>query len=120
MNDIGSALAHAVQLIATGDRELVRIAELSLRVSLSAVTLASALALPLGALLAIARFPGRRVLVVIANAFMGLPPVVVGLLVYLGSAILFSDAIRSLVWGLPFLKGYFLRSDPVLESSDRN
>ncbi len=83
MSDISSALISALQLISTGDRELVRIAELSLRVSLSAVTLASLLALPIGAWLAIARFPGRRALVVIANAFMGLPPVVVGLLVYL-------------------------------------
>jgi O-antigen/teichoic acid export membrane protein len=46
--------------------------------------------------------------------------ILVGLLVYLGSTILFSDTIRSLVVGLPFLKGYFLRSGPVLESSDRN
>jgi tungstate transport system permease protein len=56
---------------------------LSLRVSLTATGLACALGLPLGALLAITRFPGRSVAIVVVNALMGLPPVVVGLIVYL-------------------------------------
>jgi tungstate transport system permease protein len=56
---------------------------LSLGVSLAAITFAALLGLPLGALVALARFPGREAVVVLLNAFMGLPPVVVGLLVYL-------------------------------------
>jgi len=83
MNDFGSAFLQAGQLIAAGDSQLLHIVGLSLQVSLTAVIVASMLALPSGALLAIARFPGRRSLIVIANAMMGLPPVVIGLLVYL-------------------------------------
>jgi tungstate transport system permease protein len=64
-------------------RELVEIVALSLRVSLSAVVLAAAAGLPLGAVVAVGRFPGRRAVIVLLNALMGLPPVVVGLLVYL-------------------------------------
>src|SRR5258706_2351123 len=62
---------------------LGEIVALSLGVSLSAVALAALLGLPLGAAIAVGRFPGRRALVVLLNALMGLPPVVVGLLVYL-------------------------------------
>ena len=63
--------------------ELWEIVALSLRVSLTAVALASLLGLPLGAWIAVGRFPGRGALVVVLNALMGLPPVVVGLAVYL-------------------------------------
>jgi tungstate transport system permease protein len=63
--------------------ELWRIVALSLQVSLSAVGIAMVLGLPLGAALAVGRFPGRNAVVVILNALMGLPPVVVGLVVYL-------------------------------------
>jgi tungstate transport system permease protein len=63
--------------------ELWQIVALSLMVSLSAVALASALGLPLGAAIAVGRFPGRHPVIVLLNALMGLPPVVVGLLVYL-------------------------------------
>src|SRR5437870_1347675 len=63
--------------------ELAQIVALSLTVSLSAVLLAALFGLPLGAALAVGRFPGRRALIVLLNALMGLPPVVVGLLVYL-------------------------------------
>jgi tungstate transport system permease protein len=73
----------AITLIASWDAQLVRIVALSLKVSLSAVFCATLLALPLGAAIAVTRFPGRRVLIVLLNAFMGLPPVVVGLVVYL-------------------------------------
>src|SRR5688572_20587531 len=59
------------------------IVSLSLAVSLSAVLIASVIGLPLGAAIAVGRFPGRRTLIVLLNALMGLPPVVVGLLVYL-------------------------------------
>ncbi len=83
MGELGHAFAAAARLIATADPDLVEIVVLSLRVSLSAVAIAAAIGLPTGALLAIARFPGRRACIVTLNALMGLPPVVVGLLVYL-------------------------------------
>jgi tungstate transport system permease protein len=83
MGDIGSAFAEAARLIAAPDRTLYAIVLLSLEVSLAAVLAATAMGLPLGAALAIRRFPGRQVLLVTLNALMGLPPVVVGLLVYL-------------------------------------
>ena len=73
----------AWQLILNGDAALYAIVRLSLAVSLSAVALAAVIGMPLGALLALTRFPGRSVLVVLLNAMMGLPPVVVGLAVYL-------------------------------------
>src|SRR5688572_3296748 len=76
-------IAEAVALIGALDREVVAIALLSLRVSLSAVALGCLVGLPLGALLAISAFPGRQSLVSLLNAFMGLPAVVVGLVVYL-------------------------------------
>jgi tungstate transport system permease protein len=65
------------------DLRLWEIVALSLEVSLAAVLLATALGLPLGAAVAVGRFPGRRAVVVLLNAMMGLPPVVVGLVVYL-------------------------------------
>lgn len=73
----------AFALILSGDRDLIEIVVLSLRVSLSAVVLAALIGVPLGAALAVLRFPGRGALVVLVNALMGLPPVVVGLGVYL-------------------------------------
>lgn len=83
MQDLTGALATAVRLIVTLDSGLLEIVGLQLRVSLSAVLLAAAFGLPVGALLGVARFPGRRAAVVLVNALMGLPPVVVGLFVYL-------------------------------------
>ncbi len=74
---------NAWQLIASGDAALFAIVQLSIIVSLSAVMIAAFVGLPLGALLALTRFPGRASLIVLLNAFMGLPPVVVGLAVYL-------------------------------------
>ncbi|MCA0014941.1 ABC transporter permease [Mesorhizobium sp. B292B1B] len=73
----------AWQLIAGGDATLFAIVRLSLAVSLSAVAIAMVAGLPLGAIIALARFPGRSAIVVLLNGFMGLPPVVVGLTVYL-------------------------------------
>jgi tungstate transport system permease protein len=73
----------ALQLMLTGDPALLAIVRLSLIVSLSATLLAGLIGLPLGAWLALARFRGRAGLIVVLNALMGLPPVVVGLLVYL-------------------------------------
>ena len=75
--------ASALQLVFGGDPALYSIVALSLYVSLSAVALAALVALPFGAFLALVNFPGRTFLVVVINAFMGLPPVVVGLAVYL-------------------------------------
>lgn len=83
MHGFDEALAAAWRLIVTGDTALVEIATLSLKVSLTAVVCAALIGLPLGAALALARFPGRNALVVTINALMGLPPVVAGLLVYL-------------------------------------
>src|SRR6188768_81418 len=80
---MGDALTTALALVASGDATLLGIVGLSLFVSLSAVALATALGLPLGAVLAVTHFPGRRAIVVLLNALMGLPPVVVGLLIYL-------------------------------------
>jgi len=83
MDVISEAFSQAIRLIGTLDDKLIEIVALSLRVSLSAVAIATVLGLPVGAGLAVAKFPGRQALVVMLNALMGLPPVVVGLLVYL-------------------------------------
>ena len=83
MIDIGAAFAAAFHLIVTLDQGLAEIVGLSLRVSLLAVAIATLLGAPLGAAVALFRFPGRTVCVVLLNALMGLPPVVVGLIVYL-------------------------------------
>jgi tungstate transport system permease protein len=83
VGEIGQAFALASDMIISGDPVLMRIVLLSLRVSLVAVGLACLIGMPLGAILAITRFPGRGALIVLINALMGLPPVVVGLLVYL-------------------------------------
>ncbi len=83
MNAFSEALATAIALLATFDAALVEIVALSLRVSLSAVALATLIGLPLGAALALHRFPGRGGVLVALDALMGLPPVVVGLVVYL-------------------------------------
>ena len=83
MQEVTYSVAEALRLIAALDVRLWEIVGLSLAVSLSAVAAAALLGLPLGAALAVGRFPGRRALVVVLNALMGLPPVVVGLVVYL-------------------------------------
>ena len=83
MNDIWDGLQAAFRLILTLDADLVEITLLSLRVSLSALVVASLIALPFGTWLAIRRFRYRRAAIATLNALMGLPPVVVGLIVYL-------------------------------------
>jgi tungstate transport system permease protein len=83
MNDFSSAFHLAFQLIAKLDDELVATVLLSLQVSLTASACAFVIGAPLGTALAVYRFPARGALVVIANALLGLPPVVVGLSVYL-------------------------------------
>jgi len=77
------AILGGLRLVATLDLRLWEIVGLSLAVSLSAVIFATLLGLPLGAAIAVGRFPGRQAVVVVLNALMGLPPVVVGLFVYL-------------------------------------
>ncbi len=83
MGEFGQAFVDAVRLLVALDPQLLGIVGLSLWVSLSAVLIAAAGAIPIGAALGIARFPGRAVPVAVLNALMGLPPVVVGLAVYL-------------------------------------
>tara|TARA_R110000787_G_scaffold63679_3_gene143422 strand:+ start:167084 stop:167788 length:705 start_codon:yes stop_codon:yes gene_type:complete len=83
MTDIGAAFATAIHLLITLDANLIEIVGLSLQVSISAVALAAVIGLPMGAALALFKFPGRGTLTVMLNALMGLPPVVVGLVVYL-------------------------------------
>ena len=83
MFDFGEAVRQAAVLVYRFDPDLVAIVALSLQVSVSAVFLAGILGLPAGAVLAIGRFPGRHAMIVLVNALMGLPPVVVGLAVYL-------------------------------------
>ena len=80
---MSEALTAALALLAGLDAKLIEIVLLSLGVSLSAVAIAALLGLPLGAAIAVGRFPGRQTVIVVLNALMGLPPVVVGLLVYL-------------------------------------
>jgi tungstate transport system permease protein len=77
------SLCLAADLVLSGNAELRQIVGLSLAVSLSAVAIAAAIGLPLGAAVALGRFPGRSGVIVALNALMGLPPVVVGLAVYL-------------------------------------
>jgi tungstate transport system permease protein len=81
--DVTEAFAAAVGLLTSGDPTFWAIVGLSLRVTLTAVLIAAVIGLPLGAWLAIVKFPGRAVLVVLFNALMGLPPVVAGLAIYL-------------------------------------
>ena len=83
MQDIWHALELAAKLLLHADAGLMEIVGLSLRVSLSALLISCALGLPLGAATAIAKFPGRGAIIVLLNALMGLPPVVLGLCVYL-------------------------------------
>ena len=83
MNDIWQGLAEAFRLIVYLDRDLLEIAVRSLQVTVTAVIIASMIGLPLGALLSVNRFRFRRATIALLNALMGLPPVVVGLIVYI-------------------------------------
>ncbi|MEM8630898.1 MAG: ABC transporter permease [Pseudomonadota bacterium] len=83
MQGFEGVLAQAFGLIAGWDADLVEIVGLSLRVTLVAVLVSCAIGLPLGAAVGAFRFPGRAAISVVLNALMGLPPVVVGLGVYL-------------------------------------
>ena len=87
-----------LQLVLTADPALIAIVRLSLIVSLSAVLMAALIGVPFGAFLALVRFPGREAVIVVLNALMGLPPVVVGMALYL--ALSRSGPLGS--WGLLF------------------
>ena len=80
---VGNAFGEALRLLTSFDAELIGIVGLSLQVSLGALFIAALIGLPFGAALALYEFPGRRSITVLLNALMGLPPVVVGLFVYL-------------------------------------
>lgn len=82
LGDLWAGLTEAIRLLVTLDRDLVDISLRSLQVTLTALVIASAIALPLAALLAVRRFRFRRGVIAVLNALMGLPLVVVGLVVY--------------------------------------
>ena len=98
MAEIFASFGLALRLILEADREFVRIVALSMVVSLASAAFACAIALPLGAAVAVARFPGKRAVIVVMNALLGLPSVVVGLVVYL----LLSRAGPLGAWGILF------------------
>jgi tungstate transport system permease protein len=100
----------AFELVLAGDPALFAIVRLSLAVSLSAVALAAILGVPFGALLALTRFPGRQATIVLLNALMGLPPVVVGLGVFL--ALSRSGPLGS--WGLLFTPAAMVVAQTIL------
>jgi tungstate transport system permease protein len=102
--------ASALQLVLSGDPTLMAIVRLSLLVSLSAVVCGALIGVPLGAGLALTRFPGREAAIVVVNALMGLPPVVVGLMVYL----LLSRAGPLGSWGLLFTPGAMIVAQSIL------
>src|ERR1700719_458013 len=83
MHDFVQALITAIALVVSFDPEIVGIVALSLRVSLSASMIAMVIGAPMGGALAIVQFRGRQAVIVLANALLGLPPVVVGLAIYL-------------------------------------
>ena len=110
MGDFTEAVRTAAHLIVSLDAELREIVLLSLGVSLSAVAIAALIGLPLGAAIALVRCPGRRGLIVLLNALMGLPPVVVGLIIYL----LLSRSGPLGVLGLLFSPGAMIAAQAVL------
>jgi tungstate transport system permease protein len=110
MQSIADMAVRALAMIARGDLRLWEIVALSLEVSLAAVLLATLAGLPLGAAIAVGRFPGRGAVIVLMNALMGLPPVVVGLVVYL----LLSRAGPLGSFGLLFTPGAMVAAQTIL------
>lgn len=110
MGTLSASFVTAWQLVLGLDAKLWSIVLLSLRVSLTAVLLAAVFGFPLGAAVAVGRFPGRRTVTVILNGFMGLPPVVVGLLVYL----MLSRAGPLGGWGLLFTASAMVIAQTIL------
>ena len=105
-----NAFYVALSLLLDLDASLFQIVALSLQVSLLAVLIAAVLGFPLGAAVALWRFPGRSVMIVVLNALMGLPPVVAGLAVYL----LLSRAGPLGEWGFLFTPGAMVIAQVVL------
>ncbi len=105
-----NAFYVALSLLLNLDASLVQIVALSLQVSLVAVMIAAVLGFPLGAAVALWRFPGRGAMIVVLNALMGLPPVVAGLIVYL----MLSRAGPLGEWGLLFTPGAMVIAQVVL------
>ena len=83
MDFYGESLYRAFSLIISADAALLEVFWLSVKVSLTALLIACAVGLPLGAFLAVQRFSGRGMLIGFINTLMGMPPVVIGLIVYL-------------------------------------
>jgi len=110
MAEILSSFGLALRLIAGADAEFMRIVALSMGVSLASAALACAIGLPLGAVVAVAAFPGRRSVIVVMNALLGLPSVVVGLVVYL----LLSRAGPLGAWGILFTPGAIVIAQTLL------
>ena len=110
MHELSADFGEAFRLISTMDGDLMEIVLLSLRVSLMAVAVAALIGLPLGAAVAVVRFPGRGVVIAVMNALMGLPPVVVGLAVYL----LLSRAGPLGDWGLLYTPNAMVIAQAVL------
>jgi tungstate transport system permease protein len=106
----GDAFNTAFRLIVTLDAHLLEIVLLSLQVSLTAVALAALIGLPLGALVAVFSFPGRGVMIAVLNTLMGLPPVVVGLTIYL----LLSRSGPLGEWGLLFTPTAMIMAQAIL------
>ena len=102
--------ASALHLLLTADPALLAIVHLSLAVSLTAVACAALLGVPLGALIALTRFPGRGAVIVTVNAMMGMPPVMVGLALYL--ALSRSGPLGA--WGLLFTPVAMIAAQTVL------
>lgn len=105
-----NAFYVALRLLLNLDASLVQIVMLSLQVSILAVLIAAVLGFPLGAAVALWRFPGRGGMIVLLNALMGLPPVVAGLMVYL----LLSRAGPLGEWGLLFTPGAMITAQVLL------
>ena len=102
--------SSALQLVLSADPTLLAIVCLSLKITLSATLLAGVVGAPLGALIALQRFPGREAVIIALNALMGLPPVVVGLTTYL--ALSRSGPLGS--WGLLFTPAAMVIAQTVL------
>jgi tungstate transport system permease protein len=108
--EAANPFVRAIELVVGLDPTLGAIVLLSLKVTLTAVVLAAFIGLPIGAALAIARFPGRNVVVVLFNALMGLPPVVAGLVIYL----LLSRSGPLGAWGLLFTPTAMILAQTIL------